>query len=386
MTTPALVLAGLACLSAFGFLLWRVLRRPARPVGEAAPLPTSVRAPPPRSAAVEAPSSAVAGTASPDEDPGAADAEARIEAALHALRGLAFDDAPLPAPGEPLPPAHAEIARAAGALLARMDAQSGYIPRRPQLLPRLMQTVNNPDASLRSIAAIIAQDPALAGNLLRIANSSMYRVQSRPVESMERAVVTVGTEGIRQIIAAALVQPVMESAGSVFGRFPGVVWEHALLAAAVAAEHARRAGQEDPFAAQLLGLLHGLAAIVVVRVVRDQYAKRPELVPEPAVAAAVLDAWTVPTARRIAEHWSLSPRIAAALDEALAGPGAYGPLARAHHVGRATAALAILHRAGRLDEAEALRVLDGCGESGVRALWARATAPEEESVLPGAPA
>jgi HD-like signal output (HDOD) protein len=39
------------------------------------------------------------------------------------------------------------------------------------LLPKLIQAVNDNQSSGRDIAALIGQDPALAGNLLRIANS-----------------------------------------------------------------------------------------------------------------------------------------------------------------------------------------------------------------------
>jgi len=78
-----------------------------------------------------------------------------------------------------------------------------------------MRTVNDPNASGSAIAAIIGQDPTLAGNLLRIANSAFYRVQSTPVESVDRAVAMVGTDGIRRIIAAALVQPVMSDGSGV---------------------------------------------------------------------------------------------------------------------------------------------------------------------------
>ena len=52
-----------------------------------------------------------------------------------------------------------------------------------QLLPQLIQTVNDDAASARVMAAIIGQDPVLTGNLLRIANSPAYKVHERPVEA-----------------------------------------------------------------------------------------------------------------------------------------------------------------------------------------------------------
>jgi HD-like signal output (HDOD) protein len=222
-----------------------------------------------------------------------------------------------------------------------------------------MRTVNDADASGSTIAAIIGQDPTLAGNLLRIANSAFYRVQSTPVESIERAVAMVGTDGIRRIIAAALVQPVMSDGGGVFGRFPTVIWEHTLVAAAAAADHAKRVERDDAFAAQLIALLQGLGSIIVVQVVRDQYAARSNLVPDARIADALLDRWAVSTARRIAESWKLSDRIGVALADQQRDvpPAELSPLGRSLRFGELAGAVSMLCRHGRMDEAEAQRVV-----------------------------
>lgn len=253
---------------------------------------------------------------------------------------------------------HAEVAAATVEVLEKIETQPHYTPRRPNLLPQLMRKVNDPEASGKAIAAIIARDPALAGNLLRIANSALYRVQAKPVESIERAVALVGTDGIRQIIAAVLVQPVMGAGGGVFGRFAPVTWEYTLLSAAAAADHAKLVERDDAFAAQLLGLLHGLGATVVTRVVRDQYARRRGVIPNASVAATLLDEWAAPTAARLSRKWELSDRITRALTEQTAGPAAeISPLGRSLRFGRLAGGLALLSRQARLDAAAALPAL-----------------------------
>ena len=270
---------------------------------------------------------------------------------------------------------HAEVVAGAVATLARIETQPAYIPRRPQLLAQLMQTVNDPEASLRSMTNIIAQDPALAGNLLRIANSPLFRVQPNPIESIDRAVAMVGTEGIRWIIAAAVVQPVMDVGSSVFGRFPKIIWDHTLLCANAAASHAKEVEHTDPFAAQLLGLLQGLGSIIVVRVVRDEYTKQPGLAPDASVAAALLDTWAGSTARRIAESWGLSERISDALhDQMLEIPREQlSPLGRSLRFGKVAGALALLCQLGTIEETEAITTLvsiEGNAHTSLR-IWGR---------------
>ncbi len=236
-------------------------------------------------------------------------------ALLLRLYALAFADAPAPEPSAAPRAAQAEVAAAAVAVLARIDAHPRYTPRRPQLLPQLTRAINDPDAGVQAIAAILGQDPALAGNLLRIANSSAYRRQAEPVENLERAVALLGTEGLRQLVLAALLQPVIADDGSAFGRCAALLWEHTLLSAKAMARDAEDAARADASAAQLLALLYGLGAVAVVQVLRDAYARHPGVLPDPDLVADMLATWSAPCAKAISADWGLSSRMQRALEE-----------------------------------------------------------------------
>lgn len=218
---------------------------------------------------------------------------------------------------------------AATRALERFGSQPQRLPRRPQLLPQLLGTLRDDAASRREIAAVIARDPALAGNLLKLANSAMYRVQTAPVESIERAVALVGTQGLRRLVAVALMQPVMRVEGGGLGQLPELVWEHTQYAALAAEEYARAAdGEEDAFAAQLLALLQGLGVIVAMQALRDACAGRS--LPAAADMAGFLQRGALQPARLMARDWGLSARALRALDDqALADPSAMDPLGRA---------------------------------------------------------
>jgi hypothetical protein len=183
--------------------------------------------------------------------------------ALRRFIAYALDDSPREALSAPPDQEHAPVFQAVANILEKVQARPEYIPRRPALLPKLLSTINDPQAAMVEMSRIIAQDPALTGNLLRIANSSMYRVSSLPVESIERAVTLVGVQGIRSIIATALLQPVMASSSGVYGRLPELVWEHTLYSASAAEMYAVQIERAEPFISQLVGLLYGLSAIVV---------------------------------------------------------------------------------------------------------------------------
>ena len=303
--------------------------------------------------------------------------------ALRRFVAYALDDAPRESLSEPTDPEHAPVFKKIQEILERIEARPEYIPRRPSLLPKLLSTVNDPQAAMVEISRIIAQDPALTGNLLRIANSSMYRVNNMPVESIDRAVTLVGVQGIRSIIATALLQPVMTSGSGSFSRFPELVWEHTLYAASASEQHAVNVEQSEPFVSQLIGLLYGLSAIVVFRIVRDQFAAQPHLNPNPGSIARMLETWVAPTAGRIAVSWELPERVQYALEsQTLAAElQMENSLGRSLKFGRVAGSVIVLCRLGRLTEAEA-RAIVLAGEGRRREterVWDRYMAPSLRS-------
>ncbi len=299
-------------------------------------------------------------------EPCSGDADQVLQAGLHALALR---------PGSGSAPAtaaqDAALLAAVAAALEAQDWSARHLPRRPQLLPQLIQTVNDSDASARSMASIISQDAVLTGNLLRIANSPVYRLQAKPVDSLQRAVTLVGTEGIRQIISAVLVQPVMQLHSDAFPQFGTVVWEHALLASRAAADHARLVTHEDGFAAQWMGLTQGLGAALVMRHLLD-VARDQAVLPSPQLAGTLLDAWTLPVASRIAAAWELPPSVHQALLRDADATG--GGLAASLHFARAGASASLLCRHGRISQAQALALLEQLHDTPAHALqwiWRR---------------
>lgn len=253
--------------------------------------------------------------------------------------------------------------------LAARDWSSRHLPRRPQLLPQLIQTINDPDASARLTARIISQDPVLAGNLLRIANSPAFRVQERAVASVHRAVTLVGTDGVRQIISAVLVQPVMEIQCAVFPDFSRLIWDHALLSSRAAADHAHTVHQADAFAAQWMGLTQGLGAVLVMRQLQQSAAATGRAL-DPGTADTVLRLWTLRVAQQVADAWELPPVVHEALD----GGHLEGELGQSLRFARAAAAASLLCRHGCMGQSQATALLEqlpGTPLPTVRWIWRR---------------
>ena len=287
-------------------------------------------------AAAESPGAAPAG-----EDALAAELGTQSTALwASALSAASFDYA--------IPPEHEPVMLAARKALAADPLSDKYFPRRPMLMPQLLAAVNDPDAPPLKLAGIISQDPVLTGNILRLANSVYFRLSAEPVESIQRAVVVCGTDGLQSLAATALVQPVFRGGAAEHNRFPAVLWERCTQASIAAEVCARQWCPADRQAAQLLALLSALGPLVTYRVVEDQYRAQPELRPAPAVFLQVIDRYAGVMAARIATLWQSPPRIVAALGGEPPGDA----LVRALRAGELLATLSLLAAAGRATDEE----------------------------------
>lgn len=283
--------------------------------------------------------------------------------------------------GDPWPAEHEEVISATADVLQDAATEDRYTPRRPSLLPQLLRAVNDEDVSRRELVTIISRDPSLVGNLLKMANSPFYRVSAQAVESIDRAVVILGNDGIRSLIAAALTQPIFQIRGGDFPKFPEIAWEHTFRSASATVTHTAIVERSDPFAAQLLGLVAGMAGIVVFRAALDQYDARPEPRPHAGVIASLLDTQSVAVAKRIAASWGLSDRVIAGLDDQTTAVAAdrKTALGRSLSFGRLASALAVLYANKSLDDVTAQISLPVAGmpATELTRLWKRLTDDQE---------
>jgi len=76
------------------------------------------------------------------------------------------------------------------------------LPTMPEVAHELIRSLNEDDVPLSQLRDAIARDPALAVNLLRLANSARYGM-SRSVSTIDDAIALVGTSQVRALALAS---------------------------------------------------------------------------------------------------------------------------------------------------------------------------------------
>ncbi|HEX4607328.1 MAG TPA: HDOD domain-containing protein [Urbifossiella sp.] len=172
----------------------------------------------------------------------------------------------------------------AGALAAALDPN--HLPSPPAVAAQLVAATARTDGRAADIVAILEQDPSLCAKVLRVVNSSLYGL-TRPVGSLERAVVILGLKPIRSLALALSLPPDR-------GMDPGArgFWVESVTGAVLARELAVRARRPSPEDDLVAGLLRDLGVVILQRAFPDAWgnlaATRAECPPARVCAAEFL--------------------------------------------------------------------------------------------------
>lgn len=229
-------------------------------------------------------------------------------------------------------------------------------PRRPALMPQLLKAVNDPGTAADKLARIVAHDPVLTADVLRLANTSLYRLSPLPIETIQRAIVVCGVDGLRGMLATAMLRPTFRASARNFPRLPRMLWERTERAARAAELHALQVSPQDRFEAQLVVLLSALGPLVVYSAVLDVYARNPTLHPDGMLCVALIGELAPGLSLHIARDWQSSARLLAALD---GDPEEMLTISR--HVGELFGTLSFLEAQTVMSRDERLEVLDEAG-------------------------
>lgn len=135
---------------------------------------------------------------------------------------------------------------------------------------QIVKATSNPDCDVKEIVNLLAHDPAICGQLLKVINSCVYALSS-PITSVERAVLLLGMNTVRSLVLA-LSLPAMQS-----GRVPEKdlrdYWVNSVSGAIMARELAARMRRPLPEDDLVCGLLRDIGGLLIRQTFPTEYAE-----------------------------------------------------------------------------------------------------------------
>lgn len=243
--------------------------------------------------------------------------------------------------------------------LQRMTESSGagahLIPRVPAIVPQLLGSLRDDSISTATLSSILSQDVVLVGEVIRGANSPYYR-SSTPIRTIESALMLLGQNGMRLLLARVAFRPVISTQTGHLARMAAPqLWRHSEKCA-TAASLLAPAMKANPFESYLSGLMHNVGLIVALRLF-DQLYPNGVLPQTPQFYAALAEHGRT-LSSRIAAMWEFPASVASTL--AHAGHPSLSAPVRTLATADRLAKLRMLADAGQLglDQASVLAGLD----------------------------
>ncbi len=144
---------------------------------------------------------------------------------------------------------------------AGSHAQAFSLPTPPASLFLVVKAAGDPRVSLQALARLIAQEPTLTAELLRVVNSPYFGA-GKEVKTVQQAAVLMGMRAIRNLAVAHVVRAT--AAQLDIGELDGErFWEDSLRRGIAARVLAEEAGFEDPLEAFTAGLMQDLGTLAL---------------------------------------------------------------------------------------------------------------------------
>ncbi|AXR06232.1 HDOD domain-containing protein [Salinimonas sediminis] len=132
----------------------------------------------------------------------------------------------------------------------------------PEAVTRLKECMDDHAASMDDVAEIISFDPGLTSQILKVANSALYRFPNA-IETITKALQVIGT---RSAYDLALAYGVTHAFGSMEANIIDLdkFWEQSVSCGLLAKYFAEYKRQREPERLFVAGLLHNIGELVVV--------------------------------------------------------------------------------------------------------------------------
>jgi HD-like signal output (HDOD) protein len=199
--------------------------------------------------------------------------------------------------------------RLTDAIVERLGGGRLELPMLPGAAVEVLRLAGSADVDAARLSEVLHRDQALAGHVLRIANSPAYGGQVR-VSSLQQAIGRLGLLALRDVVVAvsvrtrAFVVPGYEKRAL-------ALWHHAVSTACWAKEIARRL-RRSVESAFLCGLLHDVGNPVLLLAIHDIGRDTSTCYAPEIVEAALLHYHSL-VGGVIATQWGLSERVVEAI-------------------------------------------------------------------------
>jgi HD-like signal output (HDOD) protein len=192
------------------------------------------------------------------------------------------------------------------------------LPVFPKVARELCDKMEDDNSSISDIAAIIAKDQALAGQMLKLANSAFFAGLNK-VRTIRESIMRLGVNQVYNCLVASSQKDFYVSHDPLIGQYLKMLWKHALATARGSQWLLRKTGYpelaDEGF---LAGLFHDIGKLLLLRVFETIRSENQDIALSEPFILEILDTMHVDQGYALMNEWSI--------------PQVYCDVAKYHHV------------------------------------------------------
>ncbi len=179
------------------------------------------------------------------------------------------------------------------------------LPIFPRVVQELYAKMSDENSSINDIAAIIAKDQAIAGQMLKLANSAFFAGLNR-VRTIRESIMRLGVNQVYNCLVTGSQKGYYLSHDPIIDRYLQLLWKHALATAKGSQWLLRKTGYPELADEGFLsGLFHDIGKLLLLRVLETIRAENQDVeISEPFILE-ILDSMHVDQGYALMNEWSI---------------------------------------------------------------------------------
>lgn len=149
-----------------------------------------------------------------------------------------------------------------------LEADQLELPSLPEVALRIRDEAESENVSSASLAAVVSDDPALTTQLVKVANSPMFRA-TRSIDDLGQAISRLGVDYAANIVTGLAMRNMFQATSEMVDRQLRGVWKTSTDVAAWSSMLSKRYTKLRPDQAMLAGLTHRIGVLPILAWVEE---------------------------------------------------------------------------------------------------------------------
>ncbi|NKB97482.1 MAG: HDOD domain-containing protein [Pseudomonadales bacterium] len=187
-----------------------------------------------------------------------------------------------------------------------LDADQLDLPSLPEVALEIRDVAESETVSAVTLAAVVDKDPGLAAQLVRVANSPMFRA-TRSIDDLSQAISRLGVEYAANIITGLAMQQMFQATTELIDKKMRQVWRQSTQVAAWSSILCKKYTRLRPDQATLAGLTHTIGVLPILSWVEEN----DHIVRDGMTLDRIIDAIHPSIGTMILQRWNFAEEIVA---------------------------------------------------------------------------